>query len=296
MPSFRNAKAQAEHAVSQKLGIGKARHTNKGDHKIHSLGTARNYAQALTRLTHWIQENRLGDLKNLTSEVARQYLEAEGQRIRQKALDQARQAIQLQLGITLPVIKSELTQARKSRAYTLEQIAAIVAAQTSKNSLSTKIAATAGLRAHELFTLRRIEERSASGHRQWSTDRLIGREGKRYTVIGKGGLIREVLIPHDLAEQLESKRLTLPAITEDRNIRYTQYYDISGGKNWSNSFSAASKRTLKWSHGAHGVRHTFAQTRMEELQQRGFRYEAALGIVSQQMGHFRPSITEVYLL
>ena len=70
---------------------------------------------------------------------------------------------------------------------------------------------------------------------------------------------------------------------------------ISGGKNWSNSFSAASKRVLGWSFGAHGVRHSYAQNRMDELQQRGFLYPVALEIVSQALGHFRPDITEVYL-
>lgn len=61
--------------------------------------------------------------------------------------------MQLQLGITLPVIKSELTQALKSRAYTPEQVELIAQAQTEKNRLATRIAYTAGLRAHELLTL-----------------------------------------------------------------------------------------------------------------------------------------------
>jgi hypothetical protein len=51
MPSFRNAKKQAQHAVKTKLQIKIARHTHKDDKKIHSLGTARNYEAALTRLT-----------------------------------------------------------------------------------------------------------------------------------------------------------------------------------------------------------------------------------------------------
>jgi hypothetical protein len=54
MPSFRNAKKQAEYAVQQKLQINQARHTHRDDKKIHSLGTARNYTQALTRLTEWL--------------------------------------------------------------------------------------------------------------------------------------------------------------------------------------------------------------------------------------------------
>lgn len=295
MPSFRKAKAQVAHALKQKLGIGKARHTNRNDQKIHSLGTQRNYEQALTRLTHWLQQHRLGDLKGLTLECALHYLELRGQSVGQKTLDQERQAIQLHLNTVLPLIKSELHQVLKSRAYTREQIELIVSAQNSKNSLATRIALAAGLRAHELLTLLPRTERSAAQHREWSNLRFQGREGKVYTVKGKGGLLREVLIPITLATELESKRLTKPTIIKDREIIYKNYYNIAGGKAWSNSFSAASKRILNWSHGGHGLRHTYAQTRMDELQQLGLMYNDALGIVSQELGHFRPSITEVYL-
>lgn len=295
MPSFRKAHKQSEHALKSKLGIGIARHGQKGDRKIHSVGTARNYQQALTRLTEWIQKHRQGDLKSLTPETALNYLELRGQSVGQKTLNQERQAIQLHLGVALPVIKSELTTAIKSRAYTTAQIEGIIQAQTDKNNLSTQIAQATGLRAHELFTLQPKKMRVASTHRQWSNQRFIGREGEIYTVIGKGGLIREVLLPRSLAKQLEAKRLSTPIKVPDRHINYLQHYDIAGGKNWSNSFSAASKRCLGWSHGAHGLRHSYAQTRMEELQQQGFYYQAALAIVSQEMGHFRADITEVYL-
>src|SRR5262245_21173845 len=84
------------------------RHGQKHDRKIHSLGTARNYQQALTRLTQWIQKRRLGDLKRLTPETALKYLELRGQSVGQKTLNQERQAIQLHLGVSLPIVKSEL--------------------------------------------------------------------------------------------------------------------------------------------------------------------------------------------
>lgn len=295
MPSFRKAKDQAERAINKMLGIGNARHTNRHDQKIHSLGTKRNYLQALTKVTEWIKANRLGDLRTLNRTTAIQYLEQRSEVVGQKMLDQERQAIQKYLQQTLPVIKSELIQIQKSRSYTQQQIELIIAAQTDKNKLATKIAHAAGLRAHELLTLRKSSEQSASTHRTWSRQRFIGREGEVYTVVGKGGLIREVLIPAALTVELETKRLLTPVEIKDREIYYTKYYDINGGKNWSNSFSSASKRVLDRSNGAHGVRHTYAQDRMEELQQGGINYETALGIVSQEMGHFRPSITEVYL-
>lgn len=215
MPSFRSAKKQAAHAVKTKLGIGTARHTQKSDLKIHSLGTARNYEQALTRLTKWLQENRLGDLKKLNLETACAYLELRGQSVKQKMVDQERQAVQLHLGIQLPVIKSELVEAFKSRAYSIEQISLIAKAQTVKNRLATEIAHAAGLRAHELLTLRLKSERTASTHRQWSSQRFSGLSGEIYTVIGKGGLIREVLIPVLLAKQLETYRLSVPVKVKD---------------------------------------------------------------------------------
>lgn len=295
MPSFRQAHKQAEHAVKQKLGMGTARHGQKTDRKIHSVGTARNYKQALTRLTEWIQQNRLGDLKNLTAEKALHYLEWRGQSIGQKTLNQERQAIQLCLGISLPVVKSELTHVLKSRAYTPDQVNLIAEAQTKKYALSTRIAMAAGLRAHELLTLRKKSDQAASTHRTWLNQRFFGRTGEIYTVKGKGGLIREVLIPTHLAVLLEQRRLTEPQLIADREVHYRQYYAMGGGHYWSNSVSTASKRELGWSHGAHGLSHSYAQTRMEELQQHGFYYQAALAIVSQEMGHFRPNITEVYL-
>ena len=295
MTSYRSAKTQAERAVKKMLSIGNARHTNRDDQKIHSLGTKRSCIQALTRVTEWIQENRLGDLRSLTREMAIKYLEIRSEDVGQKTLNQERQTIQKYLQVSLPVIQSELAQAQKSRAYTQKQIALIAAAQKDKNKLATQIAYAAGLRAHELLTLRRREEQAASSHRTWSANRFIGRSGVIYTVTGKGGLIREILIPTELARALESRRLPAPKKVKDREIYYNQCYDINGGVTWSSSFSAASKRVLTWSNGAHGARHSFAQERMEELQNKNFFHADALSIISQEMGHFRSKITKVYL-
>lgn len=48
-------------------------------------------------------------------------------------------------------------------------------------------------------------------------------------------------------------------------------------------------------HGTHGLRHNFAQDRMSELVESGTGYHKALSIVSDEMGHHRPSITLTYL-
>lgn len=301
MGRFRSAGSQAKHAINQKLAIGKQRHNKEGgDSRVHSLGTARTYSDSLKGVAAFIAERKLDPvgkgLSSLIPEVANAYLEFRAQTVGQKQLDKDRQAMQMLLGEKLAVVKSEFDQALESRAYTQQQIKLIACAQTRKYQLPTLIAADAGLRAHELLSLRPTGERPTSSHRTWREERFDGRVGvKRYTVVGKGGLVREVAISMGLADQLESLRLVEPRTETDREIYYEQFYDIAGGKRWSDSFSKAAKRELGWSAGAHGVRHTYAQARMRALQCLGLDREMALAIVSQEMGHFRPKITEVYL-
>ena len=295
MPRFRSAKSQAEHAVSCKIALGQARHDNRNDGLIHSLGTARGYEQALKGFAKYIQDHHLGDLSSVTIKEADQYLAERAGLVAQKTLDLDRQAIQMHLCIQLDVVKSELETCLSSRSYSADQVERIATAQSDRNSLATQIGYDAGLRAHELLTLRPADERQASTHRQWSEDRFVGRTGERYTVEGKGGLVREVMISKELANRLEEQRLAEPKQVIDRGVNYNQHYDIGGGRAWSQSFSAASKRELGFSNGAHGLRHSYVQERMEELQSRGMQYEKAKGTVAQEVGHFAKDTTEAYL-
>ncbi len=275
---------------------------------VESVRSVSNYEAALTNVAQWLKDEHRagregGDLRSLTPERAREYLEQRGEAVGQKMLDQERQAIQLmqqhvshQLaqGERLPVVRSELTQALESRSYTPAQVAAVADRQHDANRLATEIAHAAGLRAHELLTLRPAAEQPADA-RPARDEKFAVREGERYTVVGKGGLCREVLIPRELAERLEATRLEEPRHVNDRGVHYQSHYDIGGGQRWSNSWSQASNAALGWSNGAHGVRHSYAQERMGELQRAGLSYRDALEVVSQEMGHFRESITEVYL-
>ena len=295
MPSFRSPKAQSVHAVSQKVALGKARHDHRDDGKIHSVGTARGYGNSLNGSARYMRDNRLGDLRSMTRDIAMQYLTYRAAIVSQKTLDLDRQALQMHLGIKLDVIKSEKETHLSTRSYTQAQIERISSAQSERNSLATRIAYCAGLRAHELLTIRPVCEQKASTHREWSADRFTGREGERYTVEGKGGLIREVLLSKELAAQLEATRLVEPRPVVDRGVNYTQPYDIGGGRAWSQSFSAASQRELGFSTGAHGLRHSYAQERMGELQRYGMNYDDAKGTVAQEVGHFASDTTEAYL-
>jgi integrase len=295
MPRFRSAQAQAEHAVSMKVALGQGRHDHQGDGRIHSVGTARGYEQALKGFADYLQSNHLGDLGSATVKEAQHYLAGRSALVAQKTLDLDRQAIQMHLGVPLEVIKSQKETVLSTRSYTPVQVERIVSAQTERNSLATEIAYTAGLRAHELLTLRPVDECRASPHREWSADRFFGRSGERYTVEGKGGLVREVLLSKELSDRLEARRLAEPSQVVDRGVNYIQHYDLGGGRNWSQSFSAASKRELGFSNGAHGLRHSYAQERMRELQSGGKRYDEARRTVAQEVGHFDKKTTEAYL-
>lgn len=275
--------------------------------KIDSVGTIRNYQQALTTVAkEMVAQGQ--HLRDLTPERAEAYLEQRGLEVGQKTLDMERQAIQsmmqnvtgqLEQNEKLTVIKSEHSQVLESRAYTPEQVKAITGHQSPHNALATEIAYSAGLRAHELATIRPIEERAPS-ERPANEEKFSGREGVAYTVQGKGGLIREVRIPQELSTRLEATRLDKPETVTDRNISYDRHYEIGYGNAFSKSFSEASQKALEFSNGAHGLRHSYAQERMSELRDvdrpGGFlSYEKALETVSQELGHFRESVTEVYL-
>ena len=295
MPSFRSAKSQAEHAVAQKISLGKSRHESRGDGRIHSVGTARGYTQALKGFVEHLQNNRLGDLRHARIEDAQRYLAERAEQVGQKTLDMDRQSIQTHFGIRLEVVKSCKETRLGTRSYTVTQVSRISSAQSERNGLATLIAHCTGLRAHELLTLASAQERHASGHRQWSAERFAGRNGERYTVEGKGGLVREVLLSKELADRLESRRLEMPCRVQDRGVFYRQRYDIGGGRAWSQSFSSASKRELGFSNGAHGLRHSYAQERMKELMLQGKSYDQAKQTVAQEVGHFDKETTEAYL-
>ena len=270
---------------------------------IKSVGTARNYEQAYQRIGRYLQDHRLGSLRSISVPVAIDYLELRSHCVRQSTLNLERQALQaLMTNVShelnpdqkLPSVKSDIETVLVGRAYTANQIELICHSQSNKNALATRIAYAAGLRAHELYTLRPVTERHAD-LRPATAYKFKGREGVKYTVHGKGGLIREVLIPKHLSHQLEAVRLETPELITDRKVYIQCQYDINGGQRWSSSFSKAAKRALGWSEGAHGVRHAYAQERMDELQSRYLDRALALQTVSQELGHFRPRITEVYL-
>ncbi len=304
MAKFAKASSQAASVIHALKTLSASQRAQHAKMTLPSLGTARDFETCLTHIGEWMKSTGQGTLRDLTPEKAVDYLQMRAAEVGQKTLDQERQAAQKMLqdvthqlrpGERLPVVKSEQAQVLSARAYSAEQMAAVAAAQPARYAISTEIAYASGLRAHELLTLRPLAER-APDDRPASAFKFSGRpDGQLYTVQGKGGLVRVVSLPNELAERLESLRLAAPRTICDREIYYKQFYDIGGGKLWSNNFSKASMRVLDFSTGAHGLRHSYAQDRMEELRVSGRNRMESLRIVSQELGHFRPEITETYL-
>ena len=64
-------------------------------------------------------------------------------------------------------------------------------------------------------------------------------------VAGKGGLRREVMLPHALAAELKSRRFEDGAVAvRDRGINYQRHYDIAGGQSLSDVWNRASSKEL----------------------------------------------------
>jgi integrase len=264
--------------------------------KIRSISTFFRYKQALGQAGQWAhQKHGITRLNQLTPEIANAYLtERMNAGIGQKQLDNDRVAMQYVVG-KLDRLKTETRQVLEPRAYTAGQTERIAERQSPHNALATRIAYNAGLRAHELFTLRRASEAARTQADQWRDELFKGRAGLPYVVSGKGGLTRLVLIDKDLAEDLEARRLATPTPVNDRGVWYQTAYDIGGGNRWSKSFSTVSMRELGWSTGGHGLRHSYAQARLDYLTDNGHTVKDAKQLVSQELGHFRESVVTTYL-
>ncbi|CAC9504578.1 hypothetical protein [uncultured Gammaproteobacteria bacterium] len=105
------------------------------DGKIKSVGTNRNYLEALKH----IAKHTTGNLRDLTKEQATQYLVDRSIQVGQSSLNMSRQVMQHLIGDKLPVIKTEKNEVLGSRAYTPEQIKVIAEHQNERNALATQL-------------------------------------------------------------------------------------------------------------------------------------------------------------
>lgn len=288
---------QAHRLVSQVLVLGHKKH-DLGAHTralITSLGTARNYQQCVKDFLEWRLAAGVGvDVVACRLEIEN-YLAGEGKRWRQKTLDQHRQALALVFCVTLPAFDSDIPTYVDGRAQTHAEVSAIAARQCPRHSLSTHSLFQSGMRAVEMYELREVHELAPTADRPWRGDLFAGfPDGVPFSTTGKGGLVRLVWIPSALAAAIREVRLDEPREVTDRKIKRHYVFDVGGGQNLSESFTQASKRALGYSLGIHGLRHAFAQRRLETLLGLKFPVIDALEIVSQSVGHLRSEISLAY--
>ena len=302
MPTY-NPRRQASEVVRAHIRLGEAKPSDQAERSgsIYSVGTARAYEQSLAQAAAWLRKTHHTHLQKMTREQAQEYLQQRAANVRDKTLAQDRNALLLLPRVDdLDRMRTQIdTPGRLSeepRAYTPVQVDMVRERQSEQHAFSTTLVEQGGLRGHELLTIRPLDERPPTTARDWTPDRWEGRENwPSYTVEGKGGLVREVRFSPDVAAALEARRLDAPRDVTDRKVHYEQHYDVSGGLKWSRSFSAASQRALGWSNGGHGLRHAYAQDRLEYHLDEGKSYTEAEALTSQELGHFRVRVTHEYL-
>lgn len=281
-------------------GLGQKK--NKGSRLIHGRRTLKEQARIVAKAAYDLGVNRI---KHITPTMAQQYLiHCRDRGLSQKYLSSIKRSLERTVYLKEPEKKLDnvIALPRKwvpltdrDRAYTNDQIREIITHLSPAAEFSTLLAYHAGLRVEELLTIKRLNEATVSTTRKWSDQRFLGREeGTRYIITGKNGLRREVMFDKELAQRLESQRLDTPQTVYDRGEPFLVHYDILGGKRFSEAFSHASYKTLGWSHGAHGLRFSYAQQRMDN-ELLNIPYSQAKLIVSQELGHFREHITDRYI-
>lgn len=295
-----NCKIAAQKMVWPHTQLGVSRHQNR----VQALGvvtsvlTEKAHVSALAKFAQWLLNLKGKHLKNACRQDAVEYLEERALTRRQSTVDLDRQAMNMHLGFdkSLAFVAAKIATVEEDRAYTQEQIELLVSKAADGLALSVLLACDAGLRGMELITLSTPELMLPSARATWSSDRFAGRRSDvPYVVHGKGGLCREVRISPELSQRTCAHQRMAPVRVSHRGAHLTSCFDLCGGHKFAVEFSSHSLRVLGFTHGAHGLRHSFAQRRRIELLCAGFSVKEMLLILSQELGHFHTQNTLTYL-
>ena len=163
-----------------------------------------------------------------------------------------------------------------SRAYA-DAKGVIASIENQDNHLGAKVQHEAGFRIHEVSL---IHEEQRKGIRQ---ETVTGEERGVIEVQGKGGKVYEGMVSQETYRELEN------------HIKDNGEFAIDKA-DYGRDLRAAALEHGEDYHGSHDLRHTHAQERFHEIQENGYSREDARQIVSRELGHERPDITERYLL
>lgn len=214
---------------------------------------------------------------------------------RQKTLDQHRQALDKILCVALPRYQANVPTRVQSRAYTDHEVNLIVSQMSERHALSVRLIHATGMRVFEPLSLADIDKLPRSPERPWRDDLFAGlADFVLCCTQGKGGLVRGVAIPRRIYEEISDLRFSELATVTDRKKTYTPSFDLAAGQALSIAFTRASQKALGFSFGIHGLRHSYVQRRLEQLQDLGFSFRDSLEICAQEVGHFRLQITLHY--
>ena len=289
----------AKLAVIRNVHHGLSRHENKDEarSKVASVLTEKAHIQALTTAASWLHNTNGKHLKNIKKVDAEAYLSERARTHGQSSVSLGRQAINLHLLPDDPVqfVPSSIPTDLKDRAYTPSEISFLIECARPELAFSISLCADAGLRGMELLTIAEPNQLPPS-QRDWLTDRFRGREDdSKFVVWGKGGLHREVRVSQYLAARLQEHQRESKVTVSHRGAHLPSYFNLLGGHQFSQEFGRLSEDVLGFSHGAHGLRHSFAQRRRIELLCTGLSMEDVILVISQELGHFHTKNTMAYL-
>jgi integrase len=303
----------ARHSMREQADKYIAARANRGKSKasgaiLRSDRTVDRYKGDLARAAEAIQkEFGIKRLKDITQVQAQTYIDQRlKDKIRVRTIQGYAKALELLPNVADLIVPSRATdlcdKPTGTRAYTMAQINEIQKLLNSpKSQLACQIILESGCRAQDLASLRLDQENSIANARltKLHSDRFAGREQwVKVNFIGKGGHEYVSTISLSTAKILEKIRLENPRDFRERqqeNVVAKQYYDLPAGKVLSTQWSRAADQALGLKRGLHGLRHSFAQERLKDMQRAGMVWEKALECVSQQMGHYRASEVKTYL-
>jgi integrase len=295
---FRSSKSQARSILAKKLAIGEKKPKGHGRKKslpsIHSQTTYHVYTVALAHFARHAKRQWQKALIECSEEEARAFLKMKQKTVSQKTLDTYRLAINKGLNFAIERLKSKKTKETPARAYTLQECHTLALMAPFAYGVAIELGFRCGLRASETLTITPLPLFDKAKPRPVRSERFKGLSGTRYMVTGKGGLPREVMVPDDLKERLESLSMRDRKPVYNRGARFIPLYDLPGGAKLSSWFHAFAKKTIGKSHGFHGLRHTYAQTRLHDLCLMDVPMNMAMLTVSEELGHFREKITSMY--
>lgn len=269
--------------------------TKRRGRLLRSIRSQRIFINCLVAFARTLEVNRAGNLKQFQAGAIEKHLFARSKRVGEAQLKADYWALELWTGRKLPKFASIRPQRLKPRAYTAQQIAIIASHQTPRHAFSTWLAASCGLRSMELITIAPLHLQPRDPRPTPPYLHAYKPTGVLYSVSGKGGLVRTVLVPLALVDELEATRRVTPVRIRHEGSDLTSYYDIPAGKRWAASFTQACRRAFHKTAGGHGLRHTFTQDRIAVLLGQKVSERDARKAVSVEIGHFRPDVIDIYL-